>query len=41
MGVRWLKIKKNKELFEKTDAESIIVKRRRLSWLHHLLRLDE
>ena len=41
MGVRWLKIKKNKELFEKTGAESSIVKSRRLSWLHHLLRLDE
>ena len=43
MGVRWPKIVKNTELYEKTSVEkwSIIVKKRRFSWLGHLLRLDE
>ena len=42
-GVRWPKIFKNKELYEKTGVEkrSSIVKRRRLSWLGHLWKLDE
>ena len=43
MGVRRPKIVKNTELYEKTGVEkwSSIVKKRRLSWLDHLLRLDE
>ena len=43
MGVAWPKIRKSKEYYKKTGAEkwSNLVKRRRLSWLGHLLRLDE
>ena len=43
IGVRWPKIIRNIELYEKTGVEkrSSIVKRRGLSWLGHLLRLDE
>ena len=43
MSVRWPKIVKNTELYEKTGVEkwSSIVKKRRLSWISHLLRLDE
>ena len=43
LGIRWPKVIKNTELYKKTDAEkwSIIVKKRRLSWLGHLLRLDD
>ena len=41
MGVRWPKIVKNTELYEKTGVEkwSSIVKKRRLSWFGHVLRL--
>ena len=41
--MRWPKIVKNTELYEKTDLEkwSSIVKKIRLSWLGHLLRLDK
>ena len=43
MGVRWQKIVKNTELYEKTGVEkcSSIVKKRRLSWLGHPLKLGE
>ena len=43
MGVAWSKIRNSKEYYKKTGAEkwSNLVKRRRLSWLGHLLRLDE
>ena len=42
MGVRWPKIV-NTELYQKTGVEkwTSIVKKKRLSWLGHLLRLDE
>ena len=42
MGVRWPKIVKNTELYEKTGVEkwSSIVKKRRLSWFGHVLRLN-
>ena len=42
MGVRWPKIVKNTELYEKTGVEkwSSIVKKRKLPWLGLLLRLD-
>ena len=43
MGVRWPRIIKNKELHEETGVGRwcSIVKRRRLSWLGQLLRLNE
>ena len=43
MGVRWPKKVKNTELYEKTIVEkwSSITKKRRFSWLGHLLKLDQ
>ena len=43
VGVRWPKVMKNDELYQLTKAEkwSVIIKKRRLSWLGHMLRLNE
>ena len=43
LGVKWPRIMKTVEVYEKTSAVkwSVLVKKRRLSWLGHLLRLED
>ena len=43
INIRWPKVISNKDLYEKVGVEkwSVTIRRRRLNWLGHLMRLDE